>query len=78
MPLEWIFGLALRRPSSPPIQSIYVDFYVIDKLWPDYSIGQFHEVLAWYQDRDSESSFDMLDKTHHSSSNENLLFINRF
>jgi undecaprenyl diphosphate synthase len=35
-----------------PIQSIYADFYVVDELWPDFSIEQFNEALAWYQEQD--------------------------
>jgi undecaprenyl diphosphate synthase len=48
--LRW--GGGRRLSGFLPIQSIYADFYVIDELWPDFSIDQFHEALAWYQEQD--------------------------
>jgi undecaprenyl diphosphate synthase len=46
------WGGGRRLSGFLPIQSIYADFYVIDELWPDFSIDQFHEALAWYQEQD--------------------------
>ena len=46
------WGGGRRLSGFLPIQSIYADFYVIDKLWPDFSIEQFLEALAWYQEQD--------------------------
>jgi undecaprenyl diphosphate synthase len=46
------WGGGRRLSGFLPIQSIYADFYVIDELWPDFSIDQFYEALAWYQDQD--------------------------
>jgi undecaprenyl diphosphate synthase len=46
------WGGGRRLSGFLPIQSIYADFYVIDELWPDFSIDQFHRALAWYQEQD--------------------------
>ncbi len=46
------WGGGRRLSGFLPVQSIYADFYVIDNLWPDFSIEQFHEALAWYQEQD--------------------------
>jgi undecaprenyl diphosphate synthase len=46
------WGGGRRLSGFLPIQSIYADFYVVNELWPDFSIDQFHEALEWYQDQD--------------------------
>jgi undecaprenyl diphosphate synthase len=46
------WGGGRRLSGFLPIQSIYADFYVVDELWPDFSIEQFNEALAWYQEQD--------------------------
>jgi undecaprenyl diphosphate synthase len=46
------WGGGRRLSGFLPIQSIYADFYVVDSLWPDFHIDQFHEALAWYRDQD--------------------------
>jgi undecaprenyl diphosphate synthase len=46
------WGGGRRLSGFLPVQSIYADFYVIDELWPDFSIDQFHEALEWYQEQD--------------------------
>jgi len=46
------WGGGRRLSGFLPIQSIYADFYVVDELWPDFSIDQFREALAWYQEQD--------------------------
>jgi undecaprenyl diphosphate synthase len=46
------WGGGRRLSGFLPVQSIYADFYVIDELWPNFSIDQFHEALAWYQEQD--------------------------
>lgn len=48
--IRW--GGGRRLSGFLPIQSIYADFYVVDDLWPDFKIDQFHQALAWYQDQD--------------------------
>ena len=35
-----------------PGQSVYADFYVVDRLWPDFQPEDFHQALAWYQKQD--------------------------
>ena len=43
----------MRRLSGfLPVQSAYADFYVVDRLWPDFQPEDFHQVLAWYQKQD--------------------------
>ena len=43
----------MRRLSGfLPIQSVYADFYVADRLWPDYEDQDFLDALAWYQKQD--------------------------
>jgi len=46
------WGGGRRLSGFLPIQSIYADFYVVDELWPDFSLDQFHKALAWYQEQD--------------------------
>lgn len=46
------WGGGRRLSGFLPIQSVYADFYVVNQLWPDFSINQFHEALDWYQDQD--------------------------
>lgn len=46
------WGGGRRLSGFLPVQSVYADFYVVDELWPDFSIDQFHEALEWYQDQD--------------------------
>lgn len=43
----------MRRLSGfLPIQSVYADFYVEEKLWPDYTDGDFLRALEWYNEQD--------------------------
>ncbi len=43
----------MRRLSGfLPIQSVYADFYVEEKLWPDFEEADFHRALAWYSKQD--------------------------
>lgn len=43
----------MRRLSGfLPVQSVYADFYVVDRLWPDFQPEDFHQALAWYQKQD--------------------------
>jgi len=46
------WGGGRRLSGFLPIQSVYADFYVVNELWPDFSIEQFNEALAWYQEQD--------------------------
>jgi len=48
--IRW--GGRQRLSGFLPIQSIYADFYVLDEMWPDYSIEQAYKALEWYQDQD--------------------------
>ena len=42
------WGGGRRLSGFLPVQSVYADFYVVDELWPDFSLEQFNEALAWY------------------------------
>ena len=43
----------MRRLSGfLPVQSVYADFYVVDRLWPDFLPEDFYQALAWYQKQD--------------------------
>lgn len=43
----------MRRLSGfLPVQAAYADFYVADRLWPDFQPGDFQQALDWYQKQD--------------------------
>ena len=43
----------MRRLSGfLPIQSVYSDFYVIDRKWPDYQETDLRDALNWYARQD--------------------------
>ena len=46
------WGGGRRLSGFLPIQSVYADIYVVDTLWPDFEIDQFHRALEWYQHQD--------------------------
>ncbi|MEG2039284.1 MAG: undecaprenyl diphosphate synthase family protein [Oscillospiraceae bacterium] len=50
MIIRW--GGMRRLSGLLPVQSVYADFFIIDKLWPDFSPQDFHDAIAWYQEQD--------------------------
>ena len=43
----------MRRLSGfLPVQSVYADFFVVDRLWPDFQPEDFYDALDWYQRQD--------------------------
>ena len=43
----------MRRLSGfLPVQTVYADFFVVDRLWPDFQPEDFYEALLWYQKQD--------------------------
>ena len=43
----------MRRLSGfLPLQSVYADFYVEEKLWPDYEDADLKKALEWYEKQD--------------------------
>ena len=43
----------MRRLSGfLPVQSVYADFFVVDRLWPDFQPEDFFQALQWYQKQD--------------------------
>lgn len=43
----------MRRLSGfLPIQTVYADFFITDKLWPDFVPQDFQDALDWYQKQD--------------------------
>lgn len=48
--IRW--GGRSRLSGFLPIQSVYADIYVLDRLWPDGSGEDVYEALEWYQEQD--------------------------
>lgn len=48
--IRW--GDRRRLSGFLPVQSIYADFYVLDKMWPDFSPNDLYQALDWYQAQD--------------------------
>ncbi|HOJ21553.1 MAG TPA: polyprenyl diphosphate synthase [Armatimonadota bacterium] len=46
------WGGRCRLSGFLPVQSVYADLYVVDALWPDFQIEQFHEALRWHARQD--------------------------
>lgn len=46
------FGGRTRLSGFLPVQCVYSDFYVVDRLWPDFKKEDMYEALDWYQDCD--------------------------
>lgn len=43
----------MRRLSGfLPVQTVYADFFVTDRLWPDFVPQDFQDALNWYQKQD--------------------------
>ena len=43
----------MRRLSGfLPVQSVYADLFVVDRLWPDFQPEDFFQALQWYQKQD--------------------------
>lgn len=50
MVVRW--GGGRRLSGFLPIQSVYADFFVVDRLWPDFNERDFEQALAWYSYQD--------------------------
>lgn len=50
MVIRW--GGMRRLSGFLPIQSVYSDFYVEEKLWPDYEDKDFYDAVEWYKKQD--------------------------
>lgn len=48
--IRW--GGRRRLSGLLPIQSVYSDFFVIDKMWPDFEKEQFYGAIKWYDKQD--------------------------
>jgi undecaprenyl diphosphate synthase len=48
--IRW--GGRRRLSGFLPVQSIYSDFYVIDKYWPEFEPDHFYQALEWYNKQD--------------------------
>ena len=48
--IRW--GGRRRLSGFLPVQSVYADFYVIDKMWPDFEKEDLEEALEWYDKQD--------------------------
>lgn len=50
MVIRW--GGMRRLSGFLPVQAVYADFFVVDRLWPDFRPEDFHAALQWYQRQD--------------------------
>lgn len=50
MVIRW--GGMRRLSGFLPVQSVYADFYVEEKLWPDYEKSDFYRAMDWYKKQD--------------------------
>lgn len=50
MVIRW--GGMRRLSGFLPVQSVYADFYVEEKLWPDYEKLDFYRAMDWYKKQD--------------------------
>lgn len=48
--IRW--GHMRRLSGFLPVQSVYADFFVVDRLWPDFQPEDFFQALQWYQKQD--------------------------
>ncbi len=48
--IRW--GQRRRLSGFLPAQSVYADFYVVDKLWPDFNEEDIYQALEWYDKQD--------------------------
>ena len=46
------WGGRRRLSGFLPLQSAHADIYVVDTLWPDMKLEEFHDALAWYGKQD--------------------------
>jgi undecaprenyl diphosphate synthase len=42
------WGGRRRLSGFLPLQCAYADLFVVDTLWPDMALGEFHDALRWY------------------------------
>lgn len=50
MVIRW--GGMRRLSGFLPVQAVYADFFVVDRLWPDFEPEDFQAALDWYQKQD--------------------------
>jgi len=48
--IRW--GNRRRLSGFLPAQSVYADFYIVDKYWPDFEANDFYKALEWYKKQD--------------------------
>ena len=48
--IRW--GQRRRLSGFLPAQSVYADFYILDKLWPDFNEEDIYQALRWYDQQD--------------------------
>lgn len=48
--IRW--GGRRRLSGLLPIQAVYSDFFVIDKMWPDFEPSHFYDAISWYDKQD--------------------------
>lgn len=50
MVIRW--GGMRRLSGFLPVQAVYADFFVVDRLWPEFQPEDFWEAIDWYQKQD--------------------------
>lgn len=48
--IRW--GGRRRLSGFLPVQSVYSDFYIINRFWPDFKPTDLDDALAWYNEQD--------------------------
>jgi undecaprenyl diphosphate synthase len=48
--IRW--GGRRRLSGFLPVQTIYADFFILDTLWPDYTVDNLYAALHWYEQQD--------------------------
>lgn len=48
--IRW--GGRRRLSGFLPVQSVYSDFYIVDRYWPDFKSEDFYDALSWYNNQD--------------------------
>ena len=48
--IRW--GGRRRLSGFLPVQSVYSDFYIVDRYWPAFKSEDFYDALSWYNNQD--------------------------
>lgn len=48
--IRW--GERRRLSGFLPLQTVYSDIYIVDKMWPDFKVCDLYQALYWYKKQD--------------------------